>query len=76
LVNQKNDIERKYFVRYVCFCKTQECKAMESEVRVILMMSPELRDKLRVIAKQDGRVLSRQIEHVLKEYVARWEQKE
>ena len=43
------------------------------EVRVILMMTPELRDKLKALAKADGRVLSRQIEHVLKEYVARKE---
>lgn len=48
----------------------------DDEVRVILMMSPELREKLKVLAKEDGRVLSRQIEHVLKEYVARCEQKE
>lgn len=49
---------------------------MENEVRVILMMSPELRDRIKALAKADGRVLSRQIEHVLKEYVARQEQKE
>jgi hypothetical protein len=43
------------------------------EVRVILMMTPELREKLRALARADGRVLSRQIEHVLKEYVAKRE---
>ena len=48
----------------------------DNEVRVILMMTPELRDKLKELAKSDGRVLSRQIEHVLKDYVARLDKKE
>ena len=46
------------------------------EVRVILMMAPQLRDRIKALAKADGRVLSRQIEHVLKEYVAKCDQKE
>ena len=40
------------------------------EVRVIVMMSPELRDQLKALAKAHGRVLSRQIEWALKGYVA------
>jgi hypothetical protein len=48
----------------------------QDEVRVILMIAPEMRDRLKALAKEDGRVLSRQIEHVLKEYVARCDQKE
>ncbi len=48
----------------------------DEEVRVILMMAPELREKLKALAKADGRVLSRQIEHVLKEYVSTASKKE
>ncbi len=43
---------------------------MDDEARVIVMMSPQLRDRIKVLAKAEGRVLSRQIEWVLKEYVS------
>lgn len=43
---------------------------MADEERVHVLMSAELKEKLKALAKRDGRVLIRQIEHVLKEYVA------
>lgn len=41
-----------------------------TEARVVVLMAPELRDQIKVIGKAQGRVLMRQIEHVMKEYVA------
>lgn len=41
-----------------------------TEARVVVLMQPELRDQIKTIGKAHGRVLMRQIEHVLKEYVA------
>jgi hypothetical protein len=45
----------------------------DDEVRVVIHVSPALRDKLKELGRKDGRVLMRQIEHVLKEYVAKAE---
>lgn len=41
-----------------------------AETRVIVLMQPELRDKIKAIGKSEGRVLMRQIEHVLKQWAA------
>lgn len=40
-----------------------------TEARVVVLMQPELRDTLKVLGKAQGRVLMRQIEHILKEHV-------
>ncbi len=44
---------------------------MAEETRVVVLMQPELRDTLKALGKSQGRVLMRQIEHILKEYVAK-----
>ncbi len=44
---------------------------MSQEVRVVVLMQPELRDQLKVAGKFQGRVLMRQIEHICKEYMAK-----
>jgi hypothetical protein len=43
---------------------------MAEEARVVVLMQPELRDTLKALGKAQGRVLMRQIEHILKEHVA------
>jgi hypothetical protein len=45
------------------------------EVRVIVHMHPDIRDKIKEIGRREGRVLMRQVEDVMKRYVADYEKK-
>jgi hypothetical protein len=45
------------------------------ETRVIVLMAPDLREKIKAIGKREGRVLMRQIEHEMKKVVADYERK-